>query len=49
MRGISSGEVVTTTVPVTDGTAKSWDKKKAIELFETVNADQPVPEDLIVD
>ncbi|MEV0050794.1 LCP family protein [Saccharopolyspora shandongensis] len=49
MRGISSGSVVTTTVPVTDGTAKSWDKKKATELFETVNNDQPVPEDLIVD
>ncbi|MER6989248.1 LCP family protein [Saccharopolyspora hirsuta] len=49
MRGISSGGVVTTTVPVTDASAHRWDKQKAGELFEAVNNDQPIREDLIVE
>ncbi|WP_434094034.1 LCP family protein, partial [Saccharopolyspora kobensis] len=49
MRGISSGGVVTTTVPVADATAKSWDKEKASALFESVNSDQPISDDLIVE
>lgn len=49
MRGISSGGVVTTTVPVTDGTAHNWDEKQAAELFEAMNTDAQVPEDLITE
>ncbi|MER7013111.1 LCP family protein [Saccharopolyspora sp. NPDC000359] len=49
LRGISSGGVVTTTVPVTDATAHRWDKEQASELFELVNGDQPIPEDLIAE
>ncbi|GAA4610952.1 LCP family protein [Saccharopolyspora hordei] len=49
MRGISSGEVVTTTVPLTDATAHRWDKEKASELFEAVGNDQPIRPELITE
>ena len=48
MRGMSSGGLVTTTVPVTDATASKWDRQKASRLFAAMEADDPVPEDLIV-
>ncbi|WP_245775584.1 LCP family protein [Saccharopolyspora flava] len=48
MRGMSSGGVVTTTVPVTDSTAHQWDKEKALRLFEAMETDSPLPQDLIV-
>ncbi|GAA0506865.1 LytTR family transcriptional regulator [Saccharopolyspora subtropica] len=48
MRGISSGEVVTTTVPVTDSSAHQWHKQRASELFDALSTDAPVPEDVIL-
>jgi LCP family protein required for cell wall assembly len=48
MRGMSSGGVVTTTVPVTDAKAHQWDREKALRLFKAMETDDPVPEDLIV-
>jgi LCP family protein required for cell wall assembly len=48
MRGISSGGVVTTTVPVTDASAEKWDKSKAVRLFGAVRSDQPIPPDVVV-
>ncbi|SFQ49641.1 cell envelope-related function transcriptional attenuator common domain-containing protein [Amycolatopsis arida] len=48
MRGISSGGVVTGTVPVTSGSAERWDKAKAQQLFKALRTDQPVPDSLIV-
>lgn len=43
MRGISDGGMVTTTVPVTDGSATKWDKAKSTQLFDALRADTPIP------
>ncbi|MEU5265301.1 LCP family protein [Amycolatopsis sp. NPDC021455] len=48
MRGISSGGVVTTTVPVTSGSAENWDKAKSKQLFDALKNDTPVPDNVIV-
>ncbi|ASR36829.1 LytTR family transcriptional regulator [Prauserella marina] len=47
MRGISDGGVVTTTVPVTSGSAEQWDEAKAEQLFEALRNDTPVPDSVI--
>ncbi|QFU88839.1 LCP family protein [Amycolatopsis sp. YIM 10] len=48
MRGISSGGVVTTTVPVTSASAENWDKKKSEQLFDALKNDKPIPDSVIV-
>ncbi|GAA4525792.1 LCP family protein [Amycolatopsis samaneae] len=48
MRGISSDGVVTTTVPVTSGTAEHWDKKKSQQLFDALRGDTEIPADVIM-
>ena len=48
MRGISSGGVVTTTVPVTSGSAENWDKNKSKQLFDALKNDSAVPDSVIV-
>lgn len=48
MRGISSGGVVTTTVPVTSGSAENWDKNKSKQLFDALKNDTEVPDSIIV-
>jgi LCP family protein required for cell wall assembly len=48
MRGISSGGVVTTTVPVTSSSAEQWDEQKSAQLFEALRTDQPVPDSVVV-
>ncbi|WP_142002974.1 LCP family protein [Amycolatopsis cihanbeyliensis] len=48
MRGISSGGVVTTTVPVTSGSARNWDGQKSEQLFDALRTDQPIPDSVIV-
>ncbi|MEQ0557854.1 LCP family protein [Amycolatopsis sp. NEAU-NG30] len=48
MRGISSGGVVTTTVPVTNGSAENWDKNKSKQLFDALKNDTAVPDNVIV-
>ncbi|MPY77105.1 MAG: LytR family transcriptional regulator [Actinophytocola sp.] len=47
MRGISSGGTVTTTVPVTDGSATTWDPTKSDQLFNALKNDTPVPKSVI--
>ncbi|EIE98769.1 cell envelope-related function transcriptional attenuator common domain [Saccharomonospora glauca K62] len=49
MRGISSGGVITTTVPVTSASAESWDPAKSEALFEALRTDSPVPEDALME
>jgi LCP family protein required for cell wall assembly len=48
MRGISSGGVVTTTVPVTNGSAENWDANKSKQLFDALKNDTAVPDSVIV-
>ncbi|WP_442874446.1 LCP family protein [Amycolatopsis sp. NBC_00438] len=48
MRGIASGGVVTTTVPVTSGSAENWDKNKSKQLFDALKNDTEVPDSVIV-
>jgi anionic cell wall polymer biosynthesis LytR-Cps2A-Psr (LCP) family protein len=48
MRGISSGGVVTTTVPVTSGSAENWDKNKSKQLFDALKGDTTIPDSVIV-
>ncbi len=48
MRGISSGGVVTTTVPVTSGSAENWDKTKSKLLFDALKNDTPIPDSAIL-
>ncbi len=48
MRGISSGGVVTTTVPVTSGSAEHWDKAKSKQLFDAMRGDTPIPDSAIL-
>lgn len=49
MRGISSGGVVTTAVPIAGSSGGSllWSHTKASELFDDLNTDAPVPSSLI--
>lgn len=47
LRGISSGGVVTTTVPVTSGTAENWDKTKSQQLFNALKSDTDIPQSAI--
>jgi LCP family protein required for cell wall assembly len=47
LRGISSGGVVTTTVPVTNGSAQTWDKTKSQQLFDALRNDTDVPQSAI--
>lgn len=47
MRGVSSGDVVTTTVPVVSANASQMDLARAEGLFEALRTDSPVPENLI--
>lgn len=51
MRGISSGGVVSTAVPVSGSTGSSllWDPAKSQQLFQDLNTDQAVPSGLITD
>lgn len=48
MRGIGSGGVVTTTVPVTSPSAKHWEPKSSEALFDALRNDTPVPESAIM-
>ncbi|MPZ64120.1 MAG: LytR family transcriptional regulator [Pseudonocardiaceae bacterium] len=54
MRGISNGDVVTTTVPIdgfeqldSGGSAVSWDQDAALTLFEALANDEPVPPEIL--
>jgi LCP family protein required for cell wall assembly len=47
MGDISEGGTVTTTVPVTDGSATQWDEAKSEQLFEALKNDTAVPKDVI--
>ncbi|WP_020497752.1 LCP family protein [Sciscionella marina] len=49
LRGISSGGVNTTIVPVSGSSGGSvvWSKSKAKQMFEALNSDQDVPQSLI--
>jgi LCP family protein required for cell wall assembly len=47
MRGISSNNVTTGTMPVTSGSAEALDKAKAQRLFDALRNDTPVPEDAL--
>lgn len=48
MRGISTGGVVTTTVPITDASAERWDKVKTKALFDALRDDTAIPDNVIV-
>ncbi len=48
MRGISSGGVVTTTVPVTSASAENWDKTKSKQLFDALRGDTQIPDSAIM-
>lgn len=48
MRGISDGGVVTTTVPVTSGSAENWDKTKSKQLFDALRGDTQIPDSAIL-
>jgi LCP family protein required for cell wall assembly len=48
MRGISSGGVLTGTVPVTDGSATHWDKTKSTQLFDALKNDTDVPNGVLL-
>ncbi|MFD8495296.1 LCP family protein [Amycolatopsis sp. NPDC059657] len=48
MRGISTGGVVTTTVPITDASAERWDKVKSKALFDALRDDTAIPDNVIV-
>ena len=54
--GASSGETITTTVPIggsartkSGGAAVTWDPAKKTKLFDALRTDQPVPADALVD
>ena len=47
LRGISSGGLVTTTVPVTSGSAENWDKAKSQQLFAALRNDTDIPQSAI--
>ena len=39
--------VVTTTVPVTSGSAENWDKTKSTQLFDALKNDTEIPQSAI--
>jgi LCP family protein required for cell wall assembly len=47
MGGISEGETITTTVPVTDGSATQWDENKSQQLFDALKNDTAIPKDAL--
>jgi LCP family protein required for cell wall assembly len=47
MRGISTGGVVTTTAPVTSGSAENWDPNKSKQLFDALRGDTVIPDNVI--
>ncbi|HEV7649588.1 MAG TPA: LCP family protein [Actinophytocola sp.] len=47
MGGISDGDTITTTVPVTDGSATQWDDTKSEQLFDALKTDAQIPKDAI--
>jgi LCP family protein required for cell wall assembly len=47
MGGIDDGETITTTVPVTDGSATQWDETKSKQLFDALKNDTAVPKDAL--
>ncbi len=47
MGGISDGDTLTTTVPVTDGRAIHWDKAKSQALFDALKTDGQIPKDVL--
>ena len=49
MGGIGDGGTITTTVPVTDGSATQWDEAKSQQLFEALKTDTAVPKDALYD
>jgi LCP family protein required for cell wall assembly len=49
MGGISDGGTITTTVPVTDGSATQWDEARSQQLFDALRTDAVVPKDVIYD
>jgi LCP family protein required for cell wall assembly len=49
MGGIDEGETITTTVPVTDGSATQWDETKSQQLFDALKNDTAVPKDALYD
>nr|WP_231960981.1 LCP family protein [Amycolatopsis thermoflava] len=48
MRGISSDGVLSTTVPVTSGSAEHWDKTKSKQLWDALRNDTVVPDSAIM-
>jgi LCP family protein required for cell wall assembly len=49
MGGISDGGTITTTVPVTDGSATQWDEDRSQQLFDALRTDAVIPKDVIYD
>lgn len=47
MRGISSDDVLTTTVP-TGSSGESWDRTQSKQLFSALENDEPIPESVVV-
>jgi LCP family protein required for cell wall assembly len=47
MSGISDGSTVTTTVPVTDGSAHNMDEGKSQQLWDALREDTAIPADVI--
>jgi LCP family protein required for cell wall assembly len=47
MGGIDEGETITTTVPVTDGSATQWDEAKSQKLFDALKNDTAIPKDAL--
>jgi LCP family protein required for cell wall assembly len=47
MGGISDGDTITTTVPVTDGSATQWDDTLSEQLFNALKTDAQVPKTAI--
>lgn len=47
MGGIDEGETITTTVPVTDGSATQWDEAKSQKLFDALKNDTAVPKEAL--
>ena len=47
MGDIGDGGTITTTVPVTDGSATQWDEAKSEQLWDALKTDAAVPADVI--
>lgn len=48
MRGISSGGVVSTTMPTSSSSAEQWDEQRSAALLDALRNDTPVPKNAIV-